>query len=232
MPTLPTNVRQALARRRGFTVIEMMAALAIVSILAALTVGAFTKVKSSVARRSMAADLYSQLALARNRARTAERMQIIVIDAAAGSNNTFGYFYFEDAATPPTLFSSSQLGALVTAMTAPPTVPAGYNLRLRDARTSSNNGYYLNADAWDGPLPIPWTPIAPTALNTSTSGCSFCSGGYGAIGFLPSGRVVFSDSTTLGGFIVLSGDAAGPTTSVRTGMGISPLGFVQQVEHP
>jgi len=38
MPTLPTNVRQALARRRGFTVIEMMAALAIVSILAALTV--------------------------------------------------------------------------------------------------------------------------------------------------------------------------------------------------
>lgn len=232
MRAIPPSNRRGPGSRRGFTLIETMTALAIFAILVALTVGAFGKMKSIVGRRSMAADLFSQLAMARNRARTAERMQILVIDAVAGANNYFGYYYFEDAATTPTLLSSSQLNSLVTAMNNPPTVPAGYNLRLRDARESATNGYYMNADAWDGPLPFPWTPIAPIKLDTSATGCSFCSGGRGAVGFLPSGRVVFSDNNALGGFLVISGDAVGPATNVRTGIGISPLGFVQQVEHP
>ena len=214
----------------GFTLLELMVTLAILSILGAMTFVALSSIKRTVSRRSMVTDLFSQMAVARTRAAVTERIQIVVIDAVKGTNGTYGYYYFEDAATPPTIFSGAQLGALLTAMNSPPTVPAGYSLTLRDSRESSTNGYYTNADAWDGPLPFPWTALGPTKLDLSTKGCSFCSAGYGAVGFLPTGRVVFSDGNVLGGFIVVQGDSGGTAASIRSGVGISPIGFVQQVE--
>jgi prepilin-type N-terminal cleavage/methylation domain-containing protein len=225
---------------RGFTLIEMMVVIAVFGILAAMTAVALTRLKTTMARRGMASDLYSQLSVARARARAKERAQIIVIDAIAGGNQTFGYFFFEDTTLPsPTLFSAAQLNALVTAMATPPgppTVPAGYTLALLDSRTStaspSVNGFYMNADSWGGAAPFPWTNLMVSGKIDTTGGCSFCSAGYGAVAFLPSGRAVFSDQNTLGGFIVLAGDAAGPATAVMSAIGISPSGFVQQVEHP
>lgn len=229
MPALHKNPSSAAARARGFSLIELVTVLAIIAILTALTVGSFTTIKSIVGRRSMVTDLYSELSLARARARLAERTQVVVIVAPAALNKTYGYYHFEDSSLPPSLFNGAQLGALVTAMVSPPTVPAGYTLALRDQRTSLINGYYMNVDSWNGPLPFPWTPLAPVKLST-VAGCSFCAGGYGAVAFLPSGRAVFSDNNVLGGFIVVAGDAAGPNTSVRSAIGISPLGFIQQVE--
>jgi len=218
---------------KGFTLVEIMAALAIFGILAAMTAVALTRLKTTMGRRAMTSDLYSQLSVARARARAKERAQIVLIDAIAGGNQTFGYFFFEDATLPsPTLLSAAQLNALVTAMTNPPTVPAGYTLALLDSRTSPNNGYYMNADSWGGAAPFPWTSLMVSGKIDTTGGCSFCTGGIGAVAFLPSGRAIFSDQNLLGGFIVLAGDATGPATAVMSGIGISPTGFVQQVEHP
>jgi prepilin-type N-terminal cleavage/methylation domain-containing protein len=231
MPAFPTNKSPAAARFRGFSLIELVTALAIMGILAALTVGSFSSIQGIVGRRSMVTDLYSALSVARARARLTERAQIVVIDAAKGNNGTFGFYHFEDGTPTPTLFNASQLNTLMGLMTDPPNVPAGYTLTLRDQRTSLYNGFYLNVDSWDGPLPFPWSPLGTVKLN-STAGCSFCTGGYGAVGFMPSGRAVFSDNNALGGFIVISGDTTGAGTAVRSGIGISPLGFIQQVEHP
>lgn len=208
-----------------------MTALAIITILAGLTIAAFSQIKSSTSRKAMATDLYSELSIARQRARARERAQIIVIDAVAGTNGTYGYYHFEDSGTPPTLFSGAQLNTLLTSMTDPPTVPVGYTLTLVEQRANVNNGYVMATDGWGGAPPFPWTPIGSPNVNTA-GGCSFCTSGYGAIAFLPSGRAVFSDSNVVGGFIVISGDAAGPQTTVTSGVGIAPSGFIQQVEHP
>jgi prepilin-type N-terminal cleavage/methylation domain-containing protein len=218
--------------RAGFTVIEMMVVLAVVAVVAAMGAAALSNVKSSLGRRAMTVDLYSELGMARMRARAKERTQIIVIDANAGTNGTFGYYHFEDATTPPTILSSTKVADLLTAMTNPPTVPAGYTLTLLEQRSSATNGFYMNTDAWRGTaLPFPWANLMDTGKISTVNGCTFCAApGAGAIGFLPSGRAVFSDSNVRGGFIVIAGDAAGPSTTVLAGIGISPTGFVQLVE--
>jgi hypothetical protein len=178
----------------------------------------------------MVTDLYSELLLARSRARARERTQIFVLDAAAGPNNTYGYYHFQDAATPPAILNTASLNSLVLAMTDPPTVPAGYTLSLLESRASPGNGFFMNADAWGGVPPFPWAGLAVAGKVSTTNGCSFCSGGTGAVAFLPSGRAIFSDGNAVGGLIVVQGDAAGPQTSVRSGIGISPSGYVQWVE--
>jgi prepilin-type N-terminal cleavage/methylation domain-containing protein len=219
--------------RAGFTIVEMMVVIAVVGVVAAMGAAALSNMKSSLGRRAMTVDFYSELGVARMRARAKERTQIIVVDANAGTNGTFGYYHFEDAATPPAIFSGTQLANLVTAMTNPPTVPAGYTLLLLEQRSSATNGFYMNTDGWSGtPLPFPWAGLMDAGGKISTiNGCSFCAApGAGAIGFLPSGRAVFSDSNLRGGFIVIAGDTAGPSTKLLAGIGISPTGFVQQVE--
>lgn len=213
--------------------VEMVAVLAIIAVLAGLTYSALSRIKSTAGRRSMATDLYSEVSMARSRARAKERTQIIVIDATSGTNQTYGYYHFEDAATPPAIFTSADLVALLTAMVNPPTVPAGYTLTLLESRTNANNGYYMNADGWSGVPPFPWSSLAVSSRVSTVNGCSFCSAsGYGAVALLPSGRAVFSDGNTLGGLIVIQGDTAGGQTTVRTGIGVATSGFVQQVEHP
>lgn len=215
---------------RGFTLVEILAAVAIFAVLAALTYGAMSRIKSNVGRRSMATDLYSEMLMARNRARAKERAQILVLDAAAGSNNTYGFYHFQDAATPPAILDAANLGNLVLAMTDPPAVPAGYTLTLLESRASATNGFFMNADSWGGVPPFPWAGLAVANRVSTSSGCSFCSGGAGAVAFLPSGRAIFSDGNALGGMIVVQGDAAGPQAGVRSAIGISPSGFVQLVE--
>jgi hypothetical protein len=213
-----------------------MTALAIIAVLSGLVIGAFSQIKSSTGRKSMVTDLYSQLSVARQRARARERAQIIVISAAQNSKGFYGFYHFEDAgqtdgSVTPTLLSDAQLNALVTAMTNPPTVPSGYVLTLLESRENVNNGFVMTADAWSGAPPFPWTATGSPNVNT-TGGCSFCVSNYGAVAFLPSGRAVFSDQNVVGGFIVIAGDTAGPQTTVKSAIGIAPSGFIQQVEHP
>src|SRR3981081_4049272 len=83
-------------RASGFTLIEMMTALAIVVVLVGMTLGALSQLRSQASRRAFTTDLAADLALARNRAIARQRTQVIVIDATAGANAVFGYFHLED----------------------------------------------------------------------------------------------------------------------------------------
>jgi prepilin-type N-terminal cleavage/methylation domain-containing protein len=193
--------------RRGFTLIELMVALAIIGILAGLTVWALSQIKSSSNRRSFAADLSADLSLARQRAVARQRAQVVVIDAVAGGNGVFGFFHIED--TADSIHNATELNNLITAAGFNPSSPPA-GMLMQEQNTQTNSPFYQSTTAW-GSTALPF-PFAAVSQDT-TAGCSFCSAGMGAVAFLPSGRAVFSDSNAVGGLIALQGQpGTGATT--------------------
>jgi hypothetical protein len=201
--------------------------LSIVSLLMGLGLMAFSNLKVSVKTKNLAGDLLSTLAHAHGRAAARQRTQIIVIDAIAGANGTFGFYHFEDAATTPNIYSTTDLSAILGALnpSLPSTAPNPYVLRVVDSTYDVNNPYLAATNAWGSGLPF---PFASVPVNTS-GGCSFCSAGAGATAFLPNGRVIFGDGNTLGGLIVLQGIGPNGSTTGKTGLAISPTGFFQKL---
>lgn len=229
-----THIRRRPDAPRGFTLVEMSAVIAIVAVLAALTINGMGALRESVRRRSQAADLYSALELARTRALSRQRTQVVYIDAAAGTNGVFGFFSFEDATTPPNLFTATQLATLVGTLDPSDvtTAPAPFTLRRLDDVTGTYNPFFLDADAWQGkPLPFPWGALA-AVLNgpiSTAGGCTFCTAGNGAVALLPNGKAIFSDANVIGGMVVLRQVTPNNVTRV-TGVGIAASGFAQLVE--
>jgi hypothetical protein len=213
--------------RTGFTVLELAVVTAIASLLIGMGLMAFSNLKVSVKTKNLAGDLLSTLANAHGRATARQRTQIVVIDAIAGANGTFGFYHFEDAATAPNIFSATDLSAILGSLnpSQPSTAPNPYVLRVVDSTYDVNNSYLAATNAWGGTLPFPFTPVP---VNTS-GGCSFCSAGAGATAFLPNGRAIFSDGNTLGGLIMLQGTAPTGSTANKTGLAISPTGFFQKL---
>lgn len=208
----------------GFSLIELLVVLAVFAVLATLGLNAFTSLKSQAVRRGFAADLLADVGLARERAVSRQRAQIIYIDATGGTQKTFGYFHFEDAATPPDIYAASDLTTIMGTLTptTPSTAPSPYVLRSLESKTSSSNVFYMSTTAWGGPLPFPFSALS----QDTTGGCSFCSAGKGSLAFLPNGRVVFSNANVLGGIVAISSTrgAGGVPVSV---VGISTSGFFE-----
>lgn len=216
--------------------IEVAVVLALIGVLSAMVLGAMSSLRDWSRRRSLTADLYSALNLAHSRAVVRQRTQIIYIDGIAGANGTYGFFHLEDASAPPNLiYSANQLNTVITPLDPSrpsTTTPAPYALTPLDQSAATFNQFNETADAWLGaPLPFPWAALATTPggpVNT-TGGCTFCVGGFGAVGFLPDGRAIFSNGNAVGGLVVMQQTNPSSVTRV-TGIAISPTGFVQLVE--
>lgn len=225
-------------RPSGFTIVETMVVVAIVTIIASMTVTGLVTAKNNATRRSFVSSLYGQLVSARARALSRQRPQIIVLIAPPNSHATYGYYYFEegDATTPPRVLSASSLSTLVSVLDPYQftTSPVGYTLRLLDSSQMSTSPFYESSDAWNGaPLPFPWNriPSTPTSPIITVGGCSFCSSGKGAVAFLPDGQAVFSDpsSNAAGGLVVISVTGS-PSSTTLSAVGISPSGLSQVLE--
>src|SRR3981189_3177008 len=180
---------------RGFTLVEVMTALAIVVVLVGMTLGALSQLRSQASRRAFTTDLAADLALARNRAIARQRTQVIVIDAAAGTNTLFGYFHLED--TGNRIYSTADRTALLVGLdpSTPSTAPSPYTVQALESSTQSSSPFYLSTTAWGGALPFPFAAVP----QDTSGGCSFCTNGVGAVAFLPNGKAVFSDGNAAGG---------------------------------
>ena len=219
------------SRARGFSLIEMMVTLAIVAILAGLTLLAFSALRTQSNRRTFAADLVADMLMARSRALALQRTQVVVIDAAAGANGVFGYFHLEDTATanadggvPQNIFVQSDLTAVLGALnpSVPSTTPSPYVLSALESNEQTISPFYQSATSWGGALPFPFAAIP----QDTSAGCSFCTGGLGAIAFLPNGRATFSDGNAVGGLITVQGKGGTGTASI-SGIVVSTTSLVQ-----
>jgi type II secretory pathway pseudopilin PulG len=213
----------------GFTVIEMAVALGIVTVIAALGLLAFSNLSNSVRQKNVGLSLVSNLSLAHARALTRQRTQLVVVDAVAGTNTTYGFYHFEDAANPPNIFAANDLNTILGALnpSLPSTAPNPYVLTLIDSSWDTKSPYLSDPNSWDGGLPFPFG-----AVSTNTAaGCSFCANGMGAVAFLPNGRAIFNDGNVLGGVVVLQSTSSAGATG-KVGVAISPTGFIQRLVPP
>jgi hypothetical protein len=201
-----------------------MVALSILVILVGLTLGALSQLRSQAGRRAFTADLTADLALARNRAITRQRTQVIVIDAVAGTNNVFGYFHLED--TGNRIYSTADLTALLVGLdpSKPSTAPSPYTVQALEAASQDVSPFFLDAKAWSTSTALPF-PFAAVPQDTS-GGCSFCTSGVGAVAFLPNGKAVFSDGNAAGGLVAVQG-RGGTGASSMSAVLISSTSLVQ-----
>jgi prepilin-type N-terminal cleavage/methylation domain-containing protein len=210
------------SRVGGFTLIEIMTALAIVVVLVGLTLGALSQLQSQASRRAFTTDLAADLALARNRAIARQRTQVIVIDATAGANAVFGYFHLED--TGNRIYSSADVAALLVGFdpSTPSTAPVPYTVQALESASQSTSPFYLSTTAWGGALPFPFAAVS----QDTSGGCSFCTSGVGALAFLPNGKAVFSNGNAAGGLIAVQG-RGGTGASSMSALLISTSSLVQ-----
>jgi hypothetical protein len=211
----------------GITIVELTVVLAIATVLVSLSVMAFSNFKYSIKAKNLSGDFMGTLGHARARAVARQRTQIVVIDAVAGANGTYGFYHFEDAAQPPNVFAAPNLTAILGSLnpSQPSTAPNPYVLLLVDSNYDVVNPYLAATNAWGSTPPFPFA-LLPT---NTTGGCSFCAGGNGAIAFLPNGRAIFSDGNTVGGLVMLQSVARNGSVTGQTGLAISSSGFFQKL---
>ena len=170
----------------GFTVVELAVVIAISAVLAGLSAAALISLKNGARRRSVGADLYGVMLSSRNRAVARQKTQVIVISTTADSSGYFGHYVYEDAATPPNIWSSTELTNILNVLdpAKPATAPSPYKLTMLDNLNVSTNPYLISTNAWSGTaLPFPWAGLGGAGGIVSTAaGCTFCVSGRGAIG--------------------------------------------------
>ena len=214
-------------QRGGFTLIEIGIVIALVAVLASLSVVAFNNLQNTAKMKNIAGDFAGTLAHAQSRAMARQRTQLIVIDAIPGTSKTFGFYHYEDAKQPsPNISDSTAINTIVTSMTLSQasSAPSPYVLLWVDEGFQNKDQFLRATNAWGGTLPF---PFASLSTNT-TNGCSFCSSvGRGAIAFLPTGRAIFSDGNALGGLVMFR--SLSSSGSGKTGVAISATGFLQKL---
>ena len=207
--------------KRGFTLLEVMIAVAIIGIVAALSASTLSGVGARNAKQNAVNDIYSVLQMARARAQNNSDVYVIVYPTmqkngtATGGNGAI--FVYEDGngdfrTNTGTCDGSGQCGW--AAFSPPNAVKAGVfsatnpdkllaSIYLSDY-PKSNVQFAAGSHVWTAPF----SGIGSAA---DTNGCSFCSGSKGAILFTDN-QVVFLDSagrstgTGLGGFALAAKD--------------------------
>jgi prepilin-type N-terminal cleavage/methylation domain-containing protein len=244
--------------KRGFTLIEIGIVIALVALLASLGLVAINGLQSTAKLKNIAGDLTGTLAHARSRATARQRTQLIVFDAVTGTNKTYGFYHYEDAAASPNIFAPGDLDSILQGLTPsdPTTAPAPYLLRkvdtnFQDSLVATSIDPFLrasNALAAVGNSPAAWggstLPFPFAAVSTNTNfGCSFCNSiGKGAVAFLATGRAIFNSQglnpdPNLSGALVMFRSinpklpVSPPNSNVtsRTGVAVSPSGFFQKL---
>lgn len=221
--------------RRGFTLLEMMTVVAIIGILGALSAMGIQAFVASGSLKYAVSSLQGNLSSARERAQVTTRTQIVVVSANNTSPRRYGFYVYEDARTPPNIFSVADLTAVLANLT-PPTInvtglaAAGYSLRAVNSDQLQKSPFLMASNAWAGAtLPYPWDALGVSNVLATTNGCTFCDATtkVGAVAFLANGRAIFSNGATAGMVVLTGGTGSAP--GQVTGVGVNRLGFVQAV---
>jgi prepilin-type N-terminal cleavage/methylation domain-containing protein len=176
-------------RHRGFTLIEMVVAMAIVGIMAGLSIAALSGLKKRGNFVSATGDLLEGLRLTRAEAFSRQAPCIFIIDTV-GNNwwsivdvaNTFNLSTFAPATPAPSPAILLASGTLPTGVIfGPSTSPGGYGANY---------------------LPAPYGGIPGNASTSPTYPyCTFClstggNAGFGSISFYGAGSAVFSANSS------------------------------------
>ncbi len=190
---------------RGYTMIELMLTVIVVSILAGISVAAFDRMKTRGNFSSASGEFLATLRAARSEAFARGNPAVLVVDTAAGR-----WWALED------VMGTFSLASFDPANPAPSNPDGGMGDRLLYTGSLPYGVSFGPQEGWGSALPPPLSGI-PTGFVTLTlpdggSGgiidisadggsaapnfkyCSFCdpSTGQGAVTFLPSGGAIFS----------------------------------------
>jgi prepilin-type N-terminal cleavage/methylation domain-containing protein len=199
----------------GFTIVEMLTAMAIIAVLAGLSVVAMNRLKARGNFSSATGDFIGALRAARAEAFARGDNTVMVVDISGQQ-----WWTIEDVAGTFTL-----TGFVPSA----PVWPTGD--RLISSGVLPNSVIFGPANGWGTALPAPFSGIPTGFVNLPDGGvanitadggssspnfnyCSFCDPGtkLGAITFLPSGGALFSGGPlTMGQQIAMQDIGGGPS---------------------
>lgn len=197
MDTTQIRAVEASPRVRGFTLLEVMIVVAIVGLLASLSIWGFQNLKASISQRNFAGDLAAALTSGKMRALAKQRTVVFVFDHAAPTAPT--YYQLDDLSPDQSMASALNLVMVAAAFSRSATNygldPAVFRARMVGDGSGKGVPVIALPQAWGG-APFPF-PFQATSVDTQ-EGCTFCTGGRGALAFLPDGQVLFSSLNALG----------------------------------
>lgn len=178
---------------RGFTLIELLLVVAVVGILAGLSVWGFQNLKTSINQRTYVGDTVAALTAGKMRALARQRTVVFVFDHTNLSAPT--YYQLDDLSPTQTMANAANLMVVAATFTRSAANygldPATFSARLV-GDGSGQLPVVAQAQAWGAGTPFPF-PFRATSVDTQ-GGCTFCAGGRGALAFLPDSRVLFSSN--------------------------------------
>jgi prepilin-type N-terminal cleavage/methylation domain-containing protein len=193
---------------RGFTLIEMLTVVAIIAIMAALSVGGIEYMNKRAQFSSASAQLFGSLRRTQAEAAGRGDYTAFVIDTAGGR-----YWGIETAPFDVSTFNpASPPGTLIVADTLP-----------------SGSGFGPDG-GFSGTVPWPFSGV-PISSGASPF-CSFCiSNGYGAIFFEPGGPIAFSPGGPDGGLqqFTMTGQYGTATRTILVGI-VAKTGAIERFE--
>jgi prepilin-type N-terminal cleavage/methylation domain-containing protein len=205
-------------KQLGFTLIELMVALAVIGVLTGLAVPNFTNMARGYRLRSAVGDTQALMRLAQSSAIRSGQVNMLVINTntdSVATDDAVTLFRGTSAAATDSFDHTTITTGQMNGSAAP---PANW-VRVQGLLFTSNSGYsgvgINQVGAWSVSaatkisVPAPYNTI-PRAL-----GCSFCTSGKGAIFFLPDGTAKFSN-VALSGSITYSLQSSWASTPTRT----------------